>query len=188
MSQPIRKLPALDDLMKGLAQPNLLKRIIEEQLGGYVVALILLTRERLLDIDGLSQKRLNLLKGQLANYGLRFRDFSENILMYAELLFGHIEKAPIETLQISVAIANGSSFSEYLPLTIIRRMHGVRPETTVGELCAMTRKEVAQLFGEYRWAYTAFEVESMLDELERRLAEWNLSLCMQPVVHQAVVK
>lgn len=188
MSQPFPALPTLDQLVEGVPQPTLFKRLIEEQLGGTIVALILLTRERLLDVRGLSQKRLNLLKVQLAKYGYRFRDFSENILMYVELLFGHTEKAPLEILQISVAIANGSSFSEYLPLTIVRRLRSERPDMTVGELCAMTRKEVAQLFDEFRWAHTAFEVESMLDELERRLAEWNLSLCMQPVAQQAVVK
>ena len=149
--------------------------VINETFDNSLIPLLLLTRERLMDFPSIKQRRISYIKKCLAAVGLQMRDFTENILRYTDKLFNGTENAPINILQISVAIANTTSFSDYLPLNIIRRLNQLKPSMKIKELVALSRDELYALFWD-RTAYETDEVMTMLDELERRLREWNLSL------------
>ena len=132
-------------------------------------------RQMLTHVPGIKMPRARVIEDALKRHGLRLRDSSESTSKYIERLFGCIEDAPIDVLQLYSLQANGVSHTYYIPLAVIRQLRQYEPNMAVVDLLSMHQSGVWDILMTH-FAYDAEHLRPRISELNTRLRPWGLSL------------
>lgn len=132
-------------------------------------------RRMLMHVPNIKLRRARAIEEALKSHGLRLRDSSESTAKYIERLFGRIENAPIDVLQLYSVQADGASHTYYLPLTVIRQLRQYEPNMAIVDLLAMRQSGVWGILVTH-FAYDTDHLRPRISELNTRLRPWGLSL------------
>ncbi len=148
-----------------------------------IVPILLVSRQYLLNLDGIGHMRAMEIERLLRQAGLRQRDFSENTELFINALFGSIEEASVHALQVTFDVAEGVVFTSYHRLTVVTQLAQIEPEMSVNDVLKLSTDDVEALLSKH-FAYDKDHLRARLSELELRLRTWGKSLAPCEAIRQ----
>lgn len=165
----ITVLPTIDDVyQKDVIVGGIVKRHFDS-----IVPLLFVSREHLLNFEGITERRSLEIKAINESRGLSQRESSEDPMAYLNEVLGGIDHAPVSALHVRFDYVGEVVLTSYERLDSVSTLARMYPSMTIRDLLNEGPEGVERLYVR-QFAFDAETVIGWGDELRTRVASWRL--------------
>ena len=148
-----------------------------------VIPLTLLSRETLMQLNGIGHKSARRITELLHDAGLDQYVFSQSLTAFVNQTYGSIEDTPVSALHVVTVRDHYLPVQVYAPLPLITFLSEFEPHMVISDLLGMTRQQIQAFVNESTAAGPVREcVTADIQDINRRLGWWGPELRINDAV------
>lgn len=158
-----------------LRERPVLKTLIRE-FDGSIAPLLLSTDDSLKELKKYGPKTRQLVKQRLDHHGLRISTYDESMVKRAVMLYGSLDKVPIQALHLFTYHMEPVRYTHFSKVRLVTILAEFDETMTIGELTEMSRTELRKYLAMKQVAIETPQFDAYLRALRDRLKNWGVGL------------